>query len=135
MGTSLAPDFRLLDKQEDERLRQANEASWVSANIAMLKEWGEVTNSLRKDLKHVEDLIVDAYMCRGSEFSGDPIKMVEYLIERARRPYPRRILEAEASVTRLRELLRHCLSLLSDFGIGQERIDVIGEIQDELAKE
>jgi hypothetical protein len=157
MGTSLAPDSRLLDKQEDERLRQRNEgvlgvykdltAGWRSLareqndEIAMLKEWRvraceevEVTNALRQEMKRIEALITDSFMCHGSEFAGDLGKMVEYLIERARRPYPRRILEAEARVEKLRELLRHCLSLLSDFGIGQERLDVIGEIQDELAK-
>jgi hypothetical protein len=38
-------------------------------------------------------------------------------------------------VRRLRELLRRCLSMLDDFGIGDERRELVLDLQDELAKE
>ena len=56
----------------------------------------ELIASDHNKIKELEKLITDAGLCIGSEYAGDLQKMVEYLIGEAKKPLPRRILEAEA---------------------------------------
>ena len=61
---------------------------------------------LRAKLAASERLITDAGLCIGSEFAGDLPRMVGWLIEKAKQPLPRRILEAEESLAMLAETAR-----------------------------
>jgi len=93
-------------------------------------------DAIRRQRDELERAITNAGLCIGSEFAGDLRRMVEFLIEEAKRPLPRRILEAEAQrdelLTALKSIVEYCDGPYSDIHLPTARLLTWRKVIDEV---